>query len=218
MEIQKLEIFYIRHADTTGAGCADRAECDIDLSDLGEKQIKLLAERFCGCRFDAVLSSPLVRAVKTAAAVCEKLENHPCIEIVPELTEKGTMPGYPGADMNYLKRYYDNIRLCSDEIYGMNGSFSNVTDEENTERARAVIKYLKSRFTYGDKIAVFAHGSFGNSFIPAAMGIDEGDYIMSINNTAVSKIKYTSDGKTRLSFHNDFSHLRPLMPDYEFTV
>lgn len=218
MEIQKLEIFYFRHADTAGADNADRAECDIDISPLGEKQIKLLAERFSGCRFDAVLSSPLVRAVRTAAAVCERLENSPCIEIVPELIEKGTMPGYPGADMDYLKRYYGNITLCKDEIYGEKGRFSNITDAENTERAISVIKYLKNRFAYGDRVAVFAHGSFGNSFIPAALGITEGDYIMSINNTAVSKIKYTSDGKTRLSFHNDISHLRPLMPDYEFTV
>lgn len=218
MEPEKFEIFYIRHADTAGAGCDDRAECDIDLSPLGEEQIKLLANRFEGCRFDAVLSSPLVRAVKTAAAVCEKLEDKPCIEIAPELIEQGTMPGYPGADIEYLKRYYKNIVLCKDDIYGEKGRFSNMTPEENTERAQAVIKYLKERFGYGKKIAVFAHGSFGNSFIPAAMGIDEGDYIMSVNNTSVTKIKYTSDGKTRLSFHNDFSHLRPLMPDYEFTV
>lgn len=216
--IQKLEIFYIRHADTSGAGYADRSPCDIDLSPLGEEQCRLLAERFRGQNFDAVLCSPLVRAVKTAAALAAALEKTPVIEIVPELIEKGTMPGYPGAELPYLQRYYPAVTLCEDEIYGENGVFFNVTDEENTARAQAVIKYLRRRFSFGQKIAVVSHGSFGNAFLPAAVDMREGDFILSINNTSVSKIKYTSDGKQRLSFVNDFSHLRPLMPDYEFTV
>lgn len=215
---QKLEIFYIRHADTAGADCADRSRCDIDLSPLGEEQCRLLADRFAGKSFDAVLCSPLVRAVKTAAAVCRALETPPVIEIVPELIEKGTMPGYPGADIGYLKRYYPDIALCKEKIYGENGVFSNLTDEENTERAQAVIRYLRGRFSFGQKIAVVSHGSFGNSFLPAAVDMAEGDFILSINNTSVSKIKYTTDGKQRLSFVNDISHLRPLMPEYEFTV
>lgn len=216
--MEKFEIFYIRHADTSSA-VEGNYPCDVGLSDLGERQIALLADRFAGAEFDAVLSSPLIRAVKTAAAVAKKLAVRPVIEIVPELIEKGTMPGYGGAELSLLSRYYDSLTLCPDRIYGdENGAFSNMTDEENAARARAVITYLKNRFGYGKKIAVFAHGSFGNSFLPAALGIDEGDYILSINHTSVTKIKYTADGDVRMSFQNDFSHLRPLMPDYEFSV
>ena len=217
-EIKKLEIFYIRHADTSGSARAGACGCDIDISPLGEEQAKLLAERFRGASFDAVLCSPLVRAVKTAAALSLSLSSRPVIEIVPELIEKGTMPGYTGADIAFLKKYYTDLVLCPDEIYGRDGVFSNMTDEENTERAKAVIKYLRKRFHYDQRIAVVSHGSFGNSFLPAAVDMDEGDFILSINNTSVSKIKYTSDGKQRLSFVNDISHLRPLMPDYEFSV
>lgn len=215
---EKLEIFYIRHADTSGAPCAGACKCDIDLSPTGEEQLGLLAARFAGKSFDAVLCSPLVRAVKTAAALCRSLGEKTVVEIVPELIEKGTMPGYTGADMDFLTRFYPDLVLCGDGIYGENGIFSNMTDEENTERAKAVIKYLRNRFTYGQKIAVVSHGSFGNSFLPAAVGMPEGDFILSINNTSVSKIKYTTDGKQRLSFVNDISHLRPLMPEYEFSV
>lgn len=217
-DIKKLEIFYVRHADTSGAPIAGACRCDIDLSHVGEEQIRLLAERFKGASFDAVLCSPLVRAVKTAAALCSALDTPPVIEIIPELIEKGTMPGYTGADIEFLKKYYPGIVLCRDEIYGEHGVFSNITDEENTERAKAVIRYLKKRFSFGQKIAVVSHGSFGNSFLPAAVDMDEGDFILSINNASVSKVKYTTDGKQRLSFVNDISHLRPLMPDYEFTV
>lgn len=217
-EIEKFEIFYIRHADTSGAPYDDRSKCDIDLSPLGEKQIELLAKRFEGKSFDAVFSSPLVRAVKTAAAVCEKLSDKPQIEIMPELIENGTMPEYDGVNIQYLKRYYDNIVLCPDTVYGKNGRFMNNTDRKNDARARALIKYFRKRFPYGTKIAVFAHGSFGNHFIPQAVEMGHGNYILSINNTSVTKIKYTSDGKQRISFQNDFSHLRPIMENYEFDV
>lgn len=212
---EKFEIFYIRHADTSGAAQEGESKCDIGLSALGEEQIKLLAKRFAGARFDAVLSSPLVRAVRTAAAVAEKLEYPKTIEIVPELIENGSSKDYCGADMDFLGKYYSGLALCKDKICN---DFKDETDEDNDKRAGEIIAYLKKRFGFGKRILVFAHGSFGNHFIPAAVEMGKGNYILSINNTSVTKIKYTADGKQRISFQNDFSHLRPLMPDYEFTV
>ncbi len=212
---EKFEIFYIRHADTSGAPIEGASKCDIGLSALGEEQIKLLAQRFAGASFDAVLSSPLIRAVKTAAAVVEKLEYPKEIEIVPELKENGSTKDYLGVDMDFLGKYFDKLTLCKDEICE---NFKDETDEDNDKRAKEIIAYLKERFGFGKRILVFAHGSFGNHFIPAAVEMGKGNYILSINNTSVTKIKYTTDGKQRVSFQNDFSHLRPLMPDYEFTV
>lgn len=211
---EKFEIFYVRHGDTSGANFEERDTCDVNLSDLGVKQAELLGERLAGAHFDAVFSSPLVRAVRTAAAVCEKLDGQPEIEILPQIIENGSSYGYFGTGLEYLSRYYDRLKLNTD----LPLMYDNLEDKDNDARARAVIDYFKSRFTYGQKIIVFAHGSFGNHFLPQAVEMGEGNYILSINNTSLSKIKYTSDGKQRLSFVNDFSHLRPLMPDYEFTV
>lgn len=216
---RQLEIFYIRHADTTNAHVEGECDLDIGISELGEKQCILLADRFCGCRFDAVFSSPLIRAVKTAARVCEKLANSPEIEIIPELIENGTMPGYTGINISLLSRYYNKIKICNDTVFrNLGNTFTNLSDTDNDLRGAATSEYFKKRFSSGEKILVFAHGSFGNHFIPASVGMPSGDYILSINNTSVTKIKYTYDGKQRISFCNDFSHLRPLMPDYEFTV
>lgn len=214
----RFEIYYIRHGDTSGAPCEDRDRCDIDLSALGEKQAALVGERFRGKRFDAVLSSPLVRAVKTAAAVAAELDGSPAIEVIPELIENGSSYGYRGCGVDYLKRYYPNITLTNGCIFGEDEPIPNRNDEENDARAEKIIEYLRSRFTYGQRIIVVAHGSFGNHFLPAAVGMKTGDFILSINNTSVSKIKYTDDGDKRISFMNDMSHLRPLMPDYETEV
>lgn len=211
---ERFEIFYIRHGDTTGSPCEDRDECDINLSGLGLQQAELLGERFSGAHFDAVFSSPLVRAVRTAAAVCNRLNNHPEIELLPQIIENGTTRGYFGESVEYLNKYYDNLKYNND----LPLMPDNVTDDDNDKRARAVIDYFRQRFTYGQKIIVFAHGSFGNHFIPQAVEMGKGNYIFSINNTSVTKIKYTPDGKQRISFANDFSHLRKIMPNYEFSV
>lgn len=211
---EKLEIFYVRHGETNNSLFEERDTCDVNLTETGIKQAELLGDRFKGRHFDAVFSSPLVRAVRTAAAVCNQLDNHPEIEILPQIIENGSSYGYFGTGLEYLSRYYDNLKLNTD----LPLMYDNLEDKDNDARARAVIDYFRNRFIYGQKIIVFAHGSFGNHFLPQAVEMGEGNYILSLNHTSVSKVKYTSDGKQRISFCNDFSHLRPLMPDYEFTV
>lgn len=211
---EKFEIFYIRHGETSNRLFEERDTCDVNLIETGVKQAELLGERFKDRHFDAVFSSPLVRAVRTAAAICNQLDNHPEIEILPQIIENGSSYGYFGESIEYLSRYYDKIKLNSD----LPLMYDNLEDSDNDNRAKAVIDYFRSRFTYGQRIIVFAHGSFGNHFLPQAVEMGEGNYILSLNNTSVSKVKYTTDGKQRISFCNDFSHLRPLMPDYEFDV
>ena len=214
MKEEKFEIFYIRHADTS-SDYGNRSQCDVDLSPLGEKQILLLGERFRDKSFDAVFCSPLIRCVKTCAAVMNTLKDKPTVEIVPELIENGTIPGYRGVDLDLIHEYYSDAVLCKDKIIDFE---SNFTDEENDIRAKAIVEYFKKRFTYGQKIAVFCHGSLGNHFIPAAVEMGEGNYILSISHTSVSKIKYTPDGKQRISFLDDISHLRPIFENYEFEI
>ncbi len=213
----KLEIFYIRHADADTGATDDRDKCDRDITELGELQLKYLAKRFEGAKFDAVLSSPLVRTVKTAAAVANALEDKPVIEIVPDLIERGATPGYSGCSIDYLKKYYPNLKMCEDKIYG--GEFWNETKEDTLRRAGAVTEYLINRFGYNKKIILVSHGVFGINFYQAAMGIEnEYNFRMTTFNTAVTKLKFTSDGVRRISFHNDASHLLPIMPDFQYDI
>lgn len=216
----KLEIFFIRHADADKGVSDDRDKCDRDITELGELQLEYLAKRFEGAKFDAVLSSPLVRTVRTAAAVAGALADKPAIEIVPELIEKGATPGYSGCGLEYLKRYYPKLTLCRDNIYGgEGGDFPNETKEDVLLRAKAVVEYIRNRFDYGQKIVVVSHGVFGINFYQAAMGIEnEYDFRMTTHNTAVTKIKFTPDGVRRISFHNDVSHLLPIMPDFQYEI
>ena len=218
MQNESFEIFYIRHADAEKGETAGRDVCDRDITPLGEKQLVYLAGRFEGAEFDAVLSSPLVRTVKTAAAVAGALKNRAAIEIVPELIEKGATPGYSGLPVEQLKAYYPEIVLCPDNIFGgEGGDFPNVTKADALQRAQALNKYFFERFGFGKRIAVVSHGAFAISFYQAAMGIlNDYDFRMTTHNTAVTKIRFSPDGVRRISFANDVSHLLPLMPDYQY--
>ncbi len=213
---QALEIYYIRHADAEKGTTADRDVCDRDITELGETQLKYLAKRFEGTKFDAILSSPLVRTVKTAAAVAGATEDKPVIEIMPELIERGATYGYMGCSLEYLGKYYDKLKYCEDKIYEIP---RDETKEDTLLRAKAVIDYLIKRFGYGKKIVIVSHGVYGINFYQSAMGIEnEYNFRMTTFNTAVTKIKFMSDGVKRIAFHNDVSHLIPIMPNYQFEM
>ena len=214
---EKFEIFYIRHAHTQGPAPKGFSECDVPLSPLGERQLPLLAKRFEGASFDAVYVSPLIRALITAGAFTSLLKTPVPLILMPEIIEKGAWKTYKGIALDKLLPYNNHIVLCPDKISDGEGFYDD-TDEALTRRAQAVLGYFREKHTYGQRIAVVSHGSFGNHFLGAALGIGTPDFIFSQNNTAVSKLKYTDDGNVRLSFCNDMSHLRPLEEAYEFTV
>lgn len=220
MDSNALEILYIRHADADSGSSLNRDICDRDITELGEKQLELLSERFKGVEVDAVLSSPLVRTVKTAAAVADAVNGEMQIEIVPELIEKGSTPGYYGLQINELSKYYSNLSLCRDKICSLPGTGEETESKKQClERARAVCEYVRTRFGYGSRIVIVSHGIFAMNFYQAAMGIvDEYDFRYSTDNTAVTKLKFTDDGLRRIAFHNDVSHLIPLNPGYRFRL
>lgn len=212
-----LEIYFIRHAHAAGGKLDGREKSDSDVTELGEKQLKALTKRFEGAKFDAIFTSPLVRTVKTAAAVAKGIGNNIPIEVVPEIIEKGTTPGYFGLPTSELKKYYDNLVMCKDTIHKMPQTGEKTeSKEECLSRGQDIIAYLKNRFSYGQRIAVISHGAFANNFYQASIGIEhEYDFRFTSENTAVTKIEYTEDGVKRIVFLNDVSHLLELQPEFK---
>jgi len=218
MDNNALEIYYIRHADADKGLTEDRDICDRDVTPLGEKQLELLTERFKGAKIDAILASPLVRTVKTAAAVANGIGGNMPIEIVPEIIEKSSTPGYRGLPLSELKKYYGNLTLCKDKICDLPVAGGETeSKEECLARGRAVAEYIRNRFDIGQKIVVVSHGIFAMNFHQGAMGIvDEYGFRMSTFNTAVTKLSFSSDGVKRIVFHNDVTHLIPLSPEFKY--
>lgn len=215
MNSNALDILFIRHAEAESFARDGFDKSERDITAIGEKQLGLLAERFKDAEIDAILSSPLIRTVKTAAAVANAALGNMPIEIIPELIEKETTPGYFGLPIGELKLYYGNLVPCGDRICNLPQTGEEYeTKEQCLSRAASVVGYLRNRFATGQKIVVVSHGIFATNFIQAAMGIvNEYDFRFTTDNTAVTKIRFTDDGVRRIAYQNDNSHLLPMSDD-----
>jgi broad specificity phosphatase PhoE len=85
------------------------------------------------------------------------------------------------------------------------------TEEEAYARAADAVNKIKQRFTSDERVAVFAHGTFNNYLINAAIGFPvRDDFNFCQENTGVTCIKFMDDGRVKIEFANDYCHLAPL--------
>ena len=108
-----LKLIFIRHAKPDYNDCGDRDCSDGDLDETGLAQCAALGEHYKDIHLDACFSSSLLRAFRTAAAICDAKPEKPLIEICPELIEGGTTPGYYGCSEEYLQKYYPNAKCAT---------------------------------------------------------------------------------------------------------
>lgn len=181
-----LQLYLIRHAESMGNIETDEEFDRVNphLSAHGEKQAKALGHRFDNVWLDAVYSSPLLRARKTAQAIGGN------IIIDNRLLERDTAI-VDGEFVNY-----------------------NESDEESIERAKSFINDLKEKYKNGECVAVVSHGMYIQSLIKAALEIPlEIPLRFSIYNTSVTKINFRHGVDAKLAFQNDISHLLSLDGD-----
>ena len=197
-----LEILFIRHAETDYDDWAGRDPSDGELTARGEEQCNELGERLKALPIDAYITSSLLRAFKTAVGVCRAKGDDPLLEICPEIIECGCTPGYFGCSEEYLNRYYKNTRLCEGLYGGGKHDFPCATKEENDIRAQKFIDYIKSRFTFGDRVAVFSHHGMLEHLIPTALGVEPHIFRFALGNVSVTAVSLCRDGNVVLRYVN----------------
>ena len=196
------EIIFIRHAETQYDDIGDRDPSDGELTAKGERQCEELGEKLRGLQIDAYITSSLLRSFKTAAGVCKAKSDNPLLEICPELVECGCTPGYYGCSEEYLQRYYQNTKMC-EKLYGTEKyDFACKTIEDNDIRAAKVIDYLKNRFTFGDRVAVFGHHGMLEHLIPTALGVKSHVFKFALDNISMTSVMFTRDGNCILRYVN----------------
>ena len=94
------KIYMVRHCEALGnVRRIFQGTTDLDISDLGAKQLEFLTERFKDIKLDRVFSSPLIRTQKTALAIIGNKD------IKPELNDGlielngGIVEGRPFAEV-----------------------------------------------------------------------------------------------------------------------
>lgn len=193
-----LEIVFIRHAETDYNDWDGREPSDGELTARGEEQCNELGEKLKDLPIDAYITSSLLRAFKTAVGVCKAKGDEPLLEICPELIECGCTPGYFGCSEEYLQHYYKNTKLC-ESLYGTGKhDFPCKTIEDNDIRAQKVIDYLKERFTFGERVAVFSHHGMLEHLIPTALGIETHRFNFALDNISITVVELCRNGSITL--------------------
>jgi probable phosphoglycerate mutase len=74
MSIPQRSFYFLRHGQTGwNAQGRFQGHTDVALNEIGVAQAQLAAQALVGCPIDIIVASPLIRALKTAAIVAERL-------------------------------------------------------------------------------------------------------------------------------------------------
>lgn len=144
---------------------------DLPLTDLGRRQALDLAKSIVevNLSFDAIYTSPLIRAAETARIIADELRI-PNTHIIPELFERnfGVMTG---------KRVSDIEKLCAPNIikaeiitYFLNPRGAE-TFPDLVERGNRVLAIIRQLLSTGNVLLV-CHGDIGKMIYAAATGKD----------------------------------------------
>jgi len=183
------------------------------LTELGLAQARLLGERCAGMHIDALLSSPLARALQTVNEISVRRRNQP-VHILHELVEIGTDYTVPA--------HAEALRFCPAALpyeaapgpcdYGDAWGLEIRDSYYVLSRAYRVISRVRQTFPADANVLLLGHGAFNQRMIAAALRFSfPPDFILSQENTGVSVVNYRPGENnrevTRLVMMNDTSHL-----------
>lgn len=199
-------IYLIRHCEAMG-NCRRvfQGHTDADVSENGLRQLEKLSERCRGWHFDAVYSSPLKRAYKTAQAA--NLYHNLPITTLNGLMEinGGHWEGVPFAELPEL--FPDENRLWELEPWrfcAVNGESMQEVYDRMWNTVTGIVKLHPNQ-----AICVVSHGCAIRNFLCRAYGrpLTEILCVPWCDNTAVSVIDFDDALNPRVLLANDASHL-----------
>ena len=220
--IIELELYIIRHGQSLGniARSTDGLSLedlhDPRLTDLGKNQAVACGERFKNTEFDAVYSSALLRAVKTATEIIKKQPQEKALKVLPYLTEAGVSPEYSHSSFTKINKINKNAVLAEGIDPAKSLFYYTKTSDERDlfERAEKALEYIKAHQREGEKIAIVSHAAFITYLVFSLMGYKEACplYDLDFKNTGVTKVTIYKKGTNKygdivFEFINDTSHL-----------
>lgn len=208
------EIYLIRHCEAQGNVLRQlQGITDADITELGKKQLEALAKRFETVKLDAVYSSPLKRAYKTARAVADKKG----IEVIEA-------QGLSELDCGDLEaKPFAEIFADGTELGNIWYNFPQDFAPENGEKMKDAYERIwqtvleLAKQNEGKTIAVASHGGVLRCLLCRLLynDINMLSKVGWSDNTAVSLLRFDDNFKPTLVYHYDYSHLNAdLIPTY----
>ena len=199
-------LYLIRHAEAQGnIARVFHGQFDSDITPNGQKQLSLLSKRFETIDYDAVYSSDLKRAHKTAQAVVGQRAMDIALE--KDLREIN------GGDWENLP--FEKIATEYTELFEIVTNTPHLLELPNGESAIGLQTRIKNKiFDLVKKnpkkaICVTSHGMAIKSFLCYAHGMDLANMrqVKWCDNTAVSAMDFSDIGDITFVWENDNSHL-----------
>jgi len=206
------EIILVRHGETEwNVEEVFRGRIDIELNQTGIKQAKLLAEYLADLKIDAIYSSPLRRALKTAELIAgyHKLD----VEIVPELIDMD-FGKWQGLSLQEVRDKYkelyaewvshpDKVKIPAGE------SLDGVR-----KRAISVVSDVIAR--YEGTVVLVAHRVVNKVLICALLGLDNSHFWNIRQDTCGITTFTCENGRFILTEHNNTSFFDQKAPPSDF--
>lgn len=202
---KKTRLYFIRHGITEwNIDGRYQGSTDIELSETGKKQAKLLGERFKNIDLDVVYASPLKRAYVTAEAV-SNAKGVPIIKC--DNFQEINFGEWEGHTSDELRGKYGTIYddfLKSPMTYEIpgEGSFKNAMN-----RGLAGVNEILEKHK-GENIAIVSHGALLRVMMIGLLEFDNDMYFKTwLDNTSITVIDVYEDGRKMLMTLNDKAHL-----------
>ncbi|MGN0667066.1 MAG: histidine phosphatase family protein [Huintestinicola sp.] len=211
-----MKIYLVRHAEAEGnIKEFFQGRVNTELTEKGKKQLECLAERFRDIPIERLYSSPLNRALSTAAAV--NMHHGLPVEIREDLIEidGGDWETKKWAELPDL--YPEQYEMWKTKINCFQAPFGESTQQVYDRMARQIDALAAENA--GRTIAVVSHGMAIKAYLNYADGRAWENYADPgwADNTAVSLIEYGDDIKPHIIFKNDSSHLTPELSTLSFS-
>ncbi|WP_221088426.1 histidine phosphatase family protein [Deinococcus aquaedulcis] len=205
------EFWVVRHGESTwNADGRYQGQADVPLSHIGILQAASLAERLTGQTFDAVYTSDLQRASRTAEIVAERLQGAPAPQTHPGLREidVGELSGLVITEIR--ARYPSYLQALSTEPWSTRRP-GGESMEDLYARSGAAFGALRASHP-GGRVLVFTHGGVVRVAVGLALGgVPANAWArLSVSNTSITRV-LLGEGSGMLLGFNDDAHLENLL-------
>lgn len=199
-------IYLVRHCEALGNfQRIFQGTTDLDITELGQKQLSNLTKRFESEEFDAVYSSPLIRTVKTARAVIgnRKMEPLLCKGLI-EL-DGGFLEGKPFIEtFEAYPELKDAWFNHPQDFAPEGGEPMPVAYERCWEAILDIVRENK-----GKRVVCATHGGIIRCLACRILlnDISKLNSVPLSSNTAVTLIEFDDELKPHIIYHNNSEHL-----------
>lgn len=202
------EIVAVRHGQTEANRTGIlQGQLDVALDELGIRQAEAAAERLKAWQFDAVFSSDLSRAMKTAQSI---VKFHPHLNITPtSALREWNLGDLQGKKLEYLRRTQpDLMKIFRDEV---DRSIPNGESAQEFQTRVTDFITQTARQNSARRILLVTHGGVIQRIFRCVAGaIASGNFKPFCANTSLSIFRYRDGENWQLVTWNDTAHLEKL--------